>query len=108
MDRQEILHELDRETEYYSDHTRRQYFSHAQDYLDYVGDGDWKDRDILYNYTKVLKKKSHSQTHINYLVRGPIGALFRAYGLRIPVKLPRTSVSLLDLAHRVRFTKEEV
>ncbi|KKN35036.1 hypothetical protein LCGC14_0787850 [marine sediment metagenome] len=108
MTRKEILHELDRETEYYSAHTRSQYFSHAQDYLDYVGDNDWQDRDILYNYTKKLKKKGHAQSHINYLVRGPIGALFRAHGLRIPVKLPRTPVSLLDLAHRVRFTKEEV
>ena len=106
--REEILHELDRETEYYSDHTRRQYFSHAQDYLNYVGEGDWKDRDLLYNYMQKLKKKGHSPSHINYLVRGPIGALFRAHGLRIPVKLPRTTVSVLDLAHRVSFTKEEV
>lgn len=108
MNRKKILHELDLETEHYSDHTRRQYFSHAQDYLDYVGEGDWRDRDILRNYMQKLKKKGHGQSHINYLVRGPIGALFRAHGLRIPVKLPRTSVSLLDLAHRVSFTKEEV
>ena len=104
--RQKILHELDRETEYYSDHTRRQYFSHAQDYLAYVGDGDWQDRDILYNYMKRLKTK-HSQSHANYLVRGPIGALFRAHGLKIPIKLPRVQVSL-DITDRIQFSSEEI
>lgn len=105
--RQKILHELDRETEYYSDHTRRQYFSHSQDYLAYVGAGDWRDRDILYNYMQRLKKKGHSQSHINYLVRGPIGALFRAHGLMIPVKLPRVQVSL-DITERIQFSSEEL
>lgn len=107
MDRKKILHELDRETEYYSDHTRRQYFSHAQDYLDYVGDGDWQDRDILYKYMKKLKKKGHSQSHVNYLIRGPVGALFRAHGLGIPIKLPRVQVSL-DITDRIQFSSEEI
>ncbi len=109
-DRQVIIHELDRETEYYSEHTRRQYFSHVSDYLDYVEaiGGDWKDRDTVYDYHKKLKARGHSQAHINYLMRGPVGALFRAHGLLLPIKLPSVKIAMLDLEHRVKYTKEEV
>lgn len=109
-DRQAVMHELDRETEYYSEHTRRQYFSHVSDYLDYVDavGGDWKDRDTVYDYQKKLKARGHSQAHINYLMRGPVGAIFRAHGLLLPIKLPRVKMAMLDLEHRVKYTKEEV
>jgi integrase len=108
-DRQKLLEELNRETEYYSPHTRQQYFSHLNNYLNYVGEGDWKDRDILYAYAKKLRKQ-HSQKHVNYIVRGPIGALFRAYELRMPIKLPRVQVSSVihELTEGIQFTAEEI
>ena len=108
MDRKKILKELDYETEHYSHHTRSQYFSHVQDYLNYVGSGDWKERDILRSYLKKLKNKGHSQAHINYIVRGPLGAIFRAFGLRIPVKLPRVKVARYDYSDRISFSIEDV
>jgi integrase len=109
-ERQDILKELDREMEYYAEHTRRQYFSHVTEYLDYVKEqqSTWEDRETAYSYMKALQKRGHSQNHINYLMRGPIGALFRSHGLRMPVKLPKTKVSLLDLSHRVAFSTVEV
>ena len=108
--RAEILEELRRETEYYAPHTVRQYFIHASNYLDYVGTGDWKNRDVLYTYVQRLKKQGKSQSHINYITRGPIGALFRAHGLKIPIKLPRPRVgsAFVDFTERVSFTDEEV
>ena len=106
--REAILHELDYETEHYSQHTRSQYFSHVQDYLNYVGSGEWRERDILRSYLQKLKNKGHSQAHINYIIRGPLGAIFRAYGLRIPVKLPRVKVSRYDYSDRIAFSVEEV
>jgi len=107
MDVKDILHELDYETEHYSHHTRSQYFSHVQDYLNYVGSEDWRERDILRSYLQKLKAKGHSQAHINYIIRGPIGAIFRAYGLRIPVKLPRVKVARYDYSDRISFSVEE-
>ncbi len=108
MTRKEILQELDYETEHYSQHTRSQYFSHVNDYLDYVGDGDWRDRDILRKYLQKLKSQSKSQSHINYIIRGPIGAIFRAHGLRIPVKLPRVKIARFDYSDRIAFSVEDV
>ena len=107
--REHLLDELNRETEFYSAHTRQQYFSHATAYLDYVGTGDWKARDNLYAYAKKLRKK-HGQNHVNYIVRGPIGALFRAFGLLIPIKLPRSQVSgvIHDLSSGLQFTGDEI
>lgn len=108
--RSKLLGELNRETEYYSEHTRTQYFKHVNDYLDFVQhhSADWKDRDILYKYHQKLRHRGISQSHMNYIIRGPIGALFRAYGLRLPIKLPKTGVSLIDLSTRVAFTAEEI
>lgn len=107
--RQQILEEVNRETEYYSYHTRQQYFSHLNDYLDYVGQGDWRDRDTLYAYAKKLRAK-HVQAHVNYLIRGPVGSLFRAYGLRMPIKLPRVQVSgmIHDITRGNQYTAEEI
>jgi len=102
--RAKIFSELDREVEFYSEHTKSQYRSHLSDYLDFVGlNRDWRDRDVLYDYRKKLGKRGIAQSHINYIIRGPIGAIFRAYGLRIPVKLPRVQVSL-DITDRIQFT----
>ena len=109
--RAKILSELNYETEHYSPHTRSQYFSHVENYLDFVGNNrDWRERDVLHNYVQKLKKLGHSQNHINYIVRGPIGAIFRAFGLRIPIKLPRVPITkrIVDITSRVRFTPEEM
>ena len=110
MDRDALFKELNMETRWYSEHTRRQYFSHVSDYLDYVDSvgGDWKDRDILDRYTQKLKQKGKSQVYINYIVRGPIGCLFRAHGLRMPLKLPRVTMARFDFAARLQFSAEEV
>lgn len=87
-------------------HTRNQYFSHVNRYLDYVGGGDWKSRDTLDLYAENLKKK-FSQSYVNYLIRGPIGALFRAHGLVIPIQLPPVRVNA-DMSERLSFEPEEV
>ncbi len=107
--RNDILKELNYEIENYAEHTRRQYLGHITDYLDYCDakEVDWKERDVLYGYMQKLKK-GKSQSHVNYVMRGPIGSLFRAHGLRLPVKLPKTKVNLLDLSHRIAFTAEQV
>lgn len=107
--RNKLLEELNRETEYYSRHTRNQYFSHVNTYLDYVGGGNWRDRDTLYLYAKKLRK-TFGQAHVNYMVRGPIGALFRAHGLAIPIKLPRVQISGLihDLTAGLQFDADEI
>lgn len=107
--RADLLKEMQLETQFYSRHTIQQYFSHLNDYLDYVGKRDWKDRDILYAYAKKLRAQ-HSQNHANYIVRGPIGALFRAHGLRLPIKLPKSGVSGLvhDLTAGNAFDAEEI
>ena len=106
--RAKIFEELNRETEFYSLHTKSQYFSHVSDYLDFVGFRDWRDRDVLYDYRKKLEKRGIAQNYVNYIIRGPIGALFRAHGLRIPIKLPKAKVALIDLSTRVSFTSEEI
>ena len=87
--RANIIKEVEREIEYYADKTQRQYRAHIGDYLEYVGNGDWKDRDMVYGYIERLRKRDVSQAHINYMVRGPLGCLFRAHNDRVPVKLPR-------------------
>lgn len=107
-ERDKIFEELGREVEYYSEHTKSQYFSHLSDYLDFVGKREWRDRDILYNYLQKLKKRGISQSHINYIMRGPIGAIFRAHGLRLPLKLPKVKVAVFDISARVSFTAEEI
>lgn len=103
-----IFRELDRETEFYSTHTKSQYYSHVSDYLDFVGSRDWKDRDVLYEYRQKLGKKGYNQSHINYLIRGPIGTLFRAYGLRIPVKLPRVEPAVYSPNTSLFFSEEQI
>ena len=107
--RAKIFEELRRETEYFSSHTQAQYFAHASDYLDFVGPNrDWRDRDVLYDYRRKLEKRGIAQSHTNYIIRGPVGCLFRAHGLRLPIKLPKTKVSLIDLSARVSFTTDEI
>ena len=101
-----LLKELMYKIKYRSLHTRNQYFAHVNRYLDYVGDGDWKDRVTLDLYAEKLKKK-FSQDYVNYLVRGPIGALFRAHGLIIPIVLPPVMLNA-DMSERVAFETSEV
>ena len=108
MDKQKVITELEREIEFYSEHTRRQYRAHVGDYLRFVGNRNWQDRDVLYNYIEKLRKKGRSQNHITYLVRGPLGALFRAHGLRVPVKLPKFRGVQVDLTARVSFDFQDV
>lgn len=106
--RKEIFTELEHEVTYYSAHTKNQYFSHVSDYLDFVGERDWQDRGLLYEYIELLRKRKLSQSTINYIVRGPIGAIFRMYGLRLPVKLPRVSVRMIDLSSLIAFDEDEI
>ena len=103
-----VFEELEREIFYYSEHTKDQYRAHAGDYLSFVGNRDWRDRDVLYNYIEKQRKRGVSQSHINYIIRGPVGAIFRAHGLRIPVKLPRFAGPQIDLTSRVSFSPEDV
>ena len=107
--KRELWHEFEHEIQFYSTHTQKQYRAHLFDYLEFAGAVDWENRETLYKYVDILRaKKKLSQQTINYIVRGPIGALFRAYGYRIPVKLPRVSPSMIDLSTRVAFTADEI
>jgi integrase len=106
-DRKEIFKELEHEIQYYSQSTQKQYRAHVSDYLDWLKDRDWRQREVLYAYLDVLKK-TKSQTYINYIVRGPIGCLFRMYGLRLPVKLPRVNSQMINLAERFSYSEEEI
>lgn len=63
---------------------------------------------MLYSYIEKLKNDGRAQSYINYLVRGPIGTIFRMQGLRVPVKLPRFTGPSLDLEDKVSYTNEEV
>lgn len=108
MNREKIFEELEREIEYHSPHTQRQYRAHVGDYLKFVGNRDWRDRDVLYNYIGKLRKRELYQSHITYLLRGPLNALFRAHGLVIPAKVPKFKGPRVDLTTRVAFTFEEV
>ncbi len=108
-ERSKALEELNLETEYYALHTRKQYFSQVHDYLDFVGKNrDWRERDILRNYTIKLRKQGKSQSHINYVVRGPIGALFRAHGLRIPIKLPKVQPAVYNPDEGMFFDPDDI
>ena len=86
---QELLASLNRDLQYYAPHTKAQYINHAIDYLSWVGSRDWKDKEVVYLYIAKLGKAGLAQAHINYLIRGPVGSLFRMEGLRLPVRLPR-------------------
>jgi len=108
MNRAEIFKELEHEIQFYSDNTKRQYRFHVFDYLEWLKDRDWSKREILYEYLDHLKKKGRSQTYINYIVRGPIGCLFRISGLRIPVKLPPVGARMINLADRFAYSVGEI
>lgn len=108
-EREKIFKELEHEFQYYSEHTKKQYRAHVSDYLDFVGDRDWRAREVLYEYMDSLKiKRKLSQNTINYIVRGPIGILFRMNSLRIPVKLPRVNMTAIDLDRLIHFSEEEI
>ncbi len=109
MIKEQIIREVEREIEYMSPHTQRQYRAHIGDYLDFVGNREWQDRDVLYNYQKKLRERRHlSQSHIIYLLRGPVGCLFRAHGLDLPIKMPKFRGFQVDLTERVTFDVPEV
>jgi integrase len=109
MDRKQVEQQLRRETEYFSLHTKRQYFNQVSDYLDFVGQNrDWRDPDVLYNYTQKLKKQNKTQATVNYIVRGPIGALFRSEGRRIPIKLPRVMPAVYNPDSSLFWSEEEI
>lgn len=108
-ERDELFKELEHEVQFYSDSTKKQYRSHLIDYLDWLKDRDWRERDVLYAYLDyLLKVKKLNQTYANYIIRGPIGCLFRMNGLRLPVKLPRVSRQMIDLASRFSYRVEEI
>jgi len=81
---EKVLEEFEYEIEYYADHTKRQYRVHVGDYLTFAGNRDWEDREVVRNYFEKLKKAGMSQSSINYVARGPITALFRSQGLKLP------------------------
>jgi hypothetical protein len=96
--RDEIFKELEHEIQFYSEHTKQQYRAHLSDFLDWLKARDWHDREVIYGYIAFLKKKGFSQSHINYLIRGPVGILFRMENppLRLPVKLPKVDPAVYD------------
>ena len=108
LDRKKLLKDLQRETQYYSAHTKSQYTNHVIDYLAFVGPKDWKDREVLYSYIAKLQKQGFSQSYINYLVRGPIGSIFRMEGLRLPVKLPRVQPAVFSQSDEIFFQAADI
>lgn len=117
-ERDEILKELEHEIQYMALSTQRQYRAEVGNYLDFVArryefiTDAWKERDVLYSYIDYLKKKRHlSQSTINFILRGAIGALFRMQqpALRLPVKLPKADYGgVIDIESRVHFTESEI
>ena len=106
---QELLANLSRDIQYYASHTRQQYINHAIDYLTWVGPKrDWKDKEGLYLYIAKLGKDGHAQAHINYLIRGPVGSLFRMEGLRLPVRLPRVMAAIYSPNEAMFFKVAEI
>jgi integrase len=103
-----LFEELEHEIQFYSPATQMQYRSHVWDYLGWLKDRDWRDRETLYKYLDYLKHQGKSQVYISYIVRGPIGCLFRMNGLRVPVKLPKVKSPMIDLASRFSYTVEEI
>jgi integrase len=112
--RTDLLKELEHEMTYYSFHTKAQYRVHVADYLDWLAKKErveqWANRDVLYEYISyVQKKRKCTQAYINYLIRGPIGCLFRMNGLQIPVKLPKiTRGRMITMENRTQFKPEEI
>lgn len=113
--RTDLMKELEHEMTYYSAHTKQQYRAHVSDYLDWLAKKDrvdqWRDREVLYEYIAYLSKKRQvSQTHLNYLIRSPIGCLFRMNGLKLPVKLPKSSARgrMITMEDRIKFEHGEV
>lgn len=103
-----LFQELEHEVQFYSPATRSQYRSHVWDYLEWLKDRDWRDRETLYAYLDYLKHQGKGQVYISYIIRGPIGCLFRMNGLRVPVKLPKVKPPMLDIASRFSNTVEEI
>lgn len=108
MAKQKVFEELEREIEYYSPHTQRQYRAHVGEYLKFVGNRDWRDRDVLYNYITKLRKSNYDQSYITYLLRGPLGTLFRAHDLKLPAKVPKFKGPKVDITSLIVFTYDEV
>jgi integrase len=112
--RTDLMTELEHEMTYYSYHTKEQYRAHVSSYFDWLEKKDrmelWKDRDVLYEYINyLLKKKKVAQSHVNYLIRGPIGCLFRMSEMRIPVKLPKSTLGrMVNLEDRTQFSPDEI
>jgi len=106
-DRKSIFKELEHEIQYYSESTKSQYRAHVDDYFTWLKGKNWQERDVLYTYLDYLKK-NRDQTYVNYIIRGPIGCLFRMYGLRVPVKLPKVNRQMIDLASRFSYSAEEI
>jgi len=111
--RSELLTELAHETQYATIKTQSQYRAHVSDYLDFVAKKDatmetWKERSMVYGYIDNLKKAGKAQTYIDYVIRGPVGCLFRMYGLRLPVKLPKAVRRGVEVGEDKRLTEEEI
>jgi integrase len=115
--RAELFKNLDYEIQFYSKNTQQQYRNHVSDYLDWVKRhreslDAWSERDTVYAYAEYLKSNRHlSQSTIGFVLRGPIGTLFRMQqpSLRMPVKLPKVSRgSMMNIEERKGFTEWEI
>ncbi len=117
--RKSLLEAVNSETEYYKPHTRNQYFQHLNNFLDWalahkVSLDALMDkeqpvaRETLKKYMAVLQGQGFSQQHINYVIRGPVGALFRAKGLRLPIKLPPLQAAVYDESKNLFWTEEQI
>lgn len=109
MNKAKIYAKLEKEIEYYVTHTQRQYRAFVGDYLTFVGNENWKDEDVLYRYVKKLKTRKYAQSHILWILRGPISTLFRAHGIeKLPVKIPKFLGISTDISDRIAFAHDEV
>lgn len=109
--RDDLMKELEHEIHLLKPHTQAQYRAHIADYLDFVKRrgptyARWKDRDMVYAFMAKLEKAGKSQSTINFIIRGPIGCLFRFSGLLLPVKLPHVDPAVYGDAEEALFWTE--
>ena len=111
--RDDLMKELEHEIQFRKSHTQAQYKAHVGEYLDFVKRRDpsyekWKDREMVYAYIDKLKRAQKSQSTINFIIRGPVGCLFRFSGLRLPVKLPPIDLAVYSGDESLFWTEEQI
>jgi integrase len=119
VDRPGLLKKINDECEYYSRHTRSQYFNHITTFLDWLAGNKISldkfldpeadiGRDTLKRYLNLLQSQGHSQSHVNYIIRGPLGCIFRAKGLKLPVKLPPVKAAVFNEGNTLFWAEEQI